>query len=223
MFTPSEIREKGFKSGIGYDKKDVEQFIQELSTEYEALLNENIELKKKMSELNESLSYYKSIEKTLQKALVLAEKTAQETKDTAVKEAEVIEREAKAKAKLIYADSKKQIEYLEHKALNLVQQYDLFKAHFKNLLNAQVELLNSNSFSLKTDDFLYQEQKQFEQHDIEADIDVEEEQGDELQGESNELLEERSKLDSQYEEAKDNSNQNNTSEDDFEFITLSDD
>ncbi len=157
MFTSSEIQEKEFKTGIGYDKKEVEQFLKELSTDYEALLEDNEKLKRKLKEATDSLSYYKSIEKTLQKALILAEKTAQDTKNTALREADAIEMEARAKANLILEDARKQIEFIEHKTLNLMQQYDLFKIHFENLLNAQIELINSKSFSVNTDDFRYRE------------------------------------------------------------------
>jgi cell division initiation protein len=155
MFKPSEIQEKTFKTGIGYDKKEVEQFLSELSTDFEALQQDNTDLRKKLQDANDSLGYYKSIEKILQRALILAEKTAQDTKASAFKEAEAIEMDAKAKANLMLADSKKQIERLEHKTLNLMQQYDLFKIHFENLLHAQIELLNSKSYSVNTDDFLY--------------------------------------------------------------------
>lgn len=157
MFTSSEIQEKEFKTGIGYDKKEVEQFLKELSTDYEALLEENENQKSKLKDAANSLSYYKSIEKTLQKALILAEKTAQDTKATALREAEAIEMEAKAKANLILEDARKQIEFIEHKTLNLMQQYDLFKIHFENLLHAQIVLINSKSFSINTDDFRYKE------------------------------------------------------------------
>ncbi len=157
MLTPSEILEKQFKTGLGYDKKDVEQFLSELSEDFGAIQDENESLKKKLKEQSESLSYYKSIEKTLQKALVLAEKTAQDTKASAFKEAELIENEARAKANVILEDARKQIEFFEHKTLNLMQQYDLFKIHFENLLHAQLELLNSKSFAVNTEDFKYKE------------------------------------------------------------------
>lgn len=160
MYTPAELREKVFKSGHGYDKKDVEQFLNELSSDYEQLLHENNDLKKKVKDLNDSIGYYKSIERTLQKALVLAEKTAQDTKATAIKEADAIEAEAKVKAKLLQADSINKLELLEHKTLNLLHQYDFFKIQFQNLLNAQLELLNSGSFNVNTEDFLYHEKQQ---------------------------------------------------------------
>jgi cell division initiation protein len=163
MFTSSEIQEKEFKTGIGYDKKEVEQFLKELSEDYEALLAENEGLKANYKDATDRLSYYKSIEKTLQRALILAEKTAQDTKTTALKEAEAIELEARAKANLILEDARKQIEFLEHKTLNLMQQYNLFKIHFENLLHAQIELLNSNSFSVNYEEFRYKEPVQTEE------------------------------------------------------------
>lgn len=158
MLTPSEIKRKSFKSGLGYDKKEIDQFIKAVSTDYEQLYSENEKLKTQIKELTDNINYYKSIEKTLQRALVIAEKTAQDIKNNAVKEAEAIELDAKANAKLIESQALKQSEMLEHKTLNLLKQYDLFKAHYRNLLNAQLELLNSTSFSINTMDFSYKEQ-----------------------------------------------------------------
>lgn len=157
MFTPTEIQEKMFKTGLGYDKKDVEQFLQDLSSDYAALLKDIEESNKKVNEQNETIAYYKSIEKTLQKALILAEKTAQDTRATALREAEATQKEARTTANSILAEAKRQNEMLEHKTLNLMQQYDLFKIHFENLLNAQLKLLNSKSFLVNTDDFTYKE------------------------------------------------------------------
>ena len=156
MITPSEILDRSFKTGLGYDKKDVELFLNEIATEYSSVLTEIDQLNKRIQNLNESLSYYHSIEKTLQKALVLAEKTAQDTKNSAIKEAELLEEAARTKAQQILAQSRKQAEFMEHRTLNLLQQYDLFKIQFENMMHSQLDLLHSRSFSVNTDDFLYQ-------------------------------------------------------------------
>ncbi|MDD6332231.1 MAG: DivIVA domain-containing protein, partial [Clostridium sp.] len=73
MITPVEIQSKAFKSGIGYDKKDVDSFINEILESYEELYRSNVEMKDKINMLNEGLQHYKNIEASLQKALVLAE------------------------------------------------------------------------------------------------------------------------------------------------------
>ena len=157
MLTPTDLLEKQFKSGLGYDKREVELFLHDISSDLNVLQEENADLKKKLKDLNESISYYKSIERTLQKALMLAEKTAQDTRTTALREADAIEKEAKMKASHILADSKRLNEVLEHKTMNLMQQYDFFKIHYENLLHAQLELLSSKSFLINTDDFSYKD------------------------------------------------------------------
>lgn len=160
MLTPIEIQRRVFKSGIGYEKKDVDVFIREILDDYEKMYKENVELSDKISVLSEGIQYYKSIEKTLQKALVLAQRTADETKAAADLEAKAIEKEAHAKADLILADARRELELLHTKTINLVQQYDLYKAQFRQLAAAQLEILNSESFQIHVanlDAFLAQE------------------------------------------------------------------
>ena len=49
MLTPVDITNRVFKGGIGYDKKDVEAFMLELSTDYRELYSSNVELKDKIA------------------------------------------------------------------------------------------------------------------------------------------------------------------------------
>ena len=149
MLTPIEIERKVLKTGIGYEKKDVDVFLKEIYDDYEKLYKENVELTDKINTLSEGIQYYKSIEKTLQKALVLAQRTADETKEAANKQALAIEKEARAKAELIIADAHRDLELLHTKTVNLLQQYDLYKAEFKQLAAAQLELIESDSFQIK--------------------------------------------------------------------------
>lgn len=152
MITPIEIQNKVFKSGgLGYDKKDVDSFMEELLGNYEGLYRERMEMNDRINVLNEGLQYYKSIEKTLQKALVLAERTAEETKSTAMKNAMLIEQEAVSKANMILEDAKCELEQIRKQTLELVRQYDMYKVKFKSLVNAQTELLDSQSFNLNLD------------------------------------------------------------------------
>ena len=116
MLTPIEIQGKTFKnSGMGYSKADVDSFFSSVSADFEALYKENLSLKEKINNLDASLSHYKEIEKSLQKALVLAETTAEETIVGAKKNATVIEQEAVLKAQSIVADAKVELEQLHVK------------------------------------------------------------------------------------------------------------
>ncbi|MCQ2496686.1 MAG: DivIVA domain-containing protein [Lachnospiraceae bacterium] len=149
MLTPVEIQSKTFKSGgLGYDKKDVDAFMREAYRSFETLYRENMELKDKVSVLNEGIQYYKSIEKTLQKALVLAEKTAEETRNAANQDAKRIEKEAAAKANIMLADAKNELDSLHNQTVALIQQYEKYKAQFKSLAAAQIDILNSDAYSI---------------------------------------------------------------------------
>ena len=149
MLTPVEIQAKTFKSGgLGYDKKDVEAFFRAVNKDYETLYRENMELKDKVAVLNEGIQYYKSIEKTIQKALVLAEKTAETTKEAANKEAKAIQKKAKVKADIMLADAKNELETLHNRTIALIQQYEKYKAQFKNLAKAQIEMLETDAYSI---------------------------------------------------------------------------
>ncbi|BCN31194.1 DivIVA domain-containing protein [Anaeromicropila herbilytica] len=149
MLTPIEIQNRSFKSGIGYDKKDVEAFFKDVAKNYEKLYKENVELNDKMGVLNEGIQYYKSIEKTLQKALVLAERTSDETKETALQKAKAIEQEAQIKAKSMLMEAEKSLDDINLKIIELIRQYDMYKAQFKQLATTQIEILNSDSFQLE--------------------------------------------------------------------------
>ncbi len=149
MITPIEIQSKTFKSGgLGYDKKDVDSFLRDVLKSYETIYRENMELNDKVAVLTEGIQYYKTIEKTLQKALVLAERTAEETKSAAMDKAKAIEREATARAQLIVADAKNELEHIHNQTIQLIQQYEKYKVQFKNLAAAQMELIQSEAFDI---------------------------------------------------------------------------
>lgn len=153
MITPIEIQSKSFKSGMGYSKADVDSFIQTVAADFESLYRENLELKDKINILNDGINHYKSIEKSLQKALVLAEQTAEETINSAKSNATVIEQEAILKAQSIVADAKIELDHVHTKTIELIQQYEKYRSQYKALAQAQVELLESDSFNIEAASF----------------------------------------------------------------------
>lgn len=149
MITPIEIQSKTFKTGMGYSKADVDNFFATLVSDYETLYRENVELKDKVSILNDGINHYKSIEKSLQKALVLAEQTAEETVSSAKANATVIEQEAVLKAQSIVADAKIELDHIRTKTVEILQQYESYRAQYKALAKAQVEVLESDLFKIE--------------------------------------------------------------------------
>ena len=149
MLTPIDVQAKIFKSGMGYSKADVDSFLTNLYADYGTLYKENMELKDKTNLLNESLNRYKDIEKSLQKALVLAETTSEETIASAKTNAAVIEQEARVKAEAIVADAKQELENIRSMTVELVQKYESYKSQYKALASAQMELLSSDAFNIE--------------------------------------------------------------------------
>ncbi len=143
MLTPIEIQGITFKNGRGYKKDDVDSFMKALHHDYEIMYKENMELKEKVNTLSEGVQYYKNLEKTLQKALVLAEKTSEETKIAAQKNAETIENEAKLRAERIIYEARQEMHQIESKTQELLQQFELYKLQYKQIVTSQLELVNS--------------------------------------------------------------------------------
>lgn len=149
MLTPIDVQAKTFKSGMGYSKADVDSFLTNLYTDYETLYRENMELKDKVGLLGESLNRYKDIEKSLQKALVLAETTSEETIASAKANAAVIEQEAHVKAEAIVADAKQELENIRSMTVELLQKYEAYRSQYKALAASQLELLESDAFNIE--------------------------------------------------------------------------
>ncbi len=148
MLTPIEIREKKLRIGIGYDKRGIDVFFKQLTDDYEKMYRENIELKDKVANMASIIQNYKTVEKSMQKALVLAEKSSDETKEAARAAARSIEEDARANALLIVAAAEQEKQDVKNKIVALLAQYDSYKSQYKHLLESQLELLNTEKLEL---------------------------------------------------------------------------
>ena len=151
MLTPVDVQNKIFKGGIGYDKRDVESFIKEVASDYETLYRSNVELKDKISTLNESLQHYKSIEDSMQKALAISEKTAEETINAANDKVRQMGIEAEKRAESILEDAKEELTKTKQEIYDLQQLYTKFKDQFTNFLNAQLKIINKENIDMDID------------------------------------------------------------------------
>lgn len=107
MLTPIDIQNHVLKSTMGgYNKKETDDFLEAIRESYEQIYKENGDLKKKITTLSEGIQYYKQMEGTLQKTLVLAEQTASETLETSKTAAAQVEKESRAKAEVMLREAK---------------------------------------------------------------------------------------------------------------------
>ena len=143
MLTPLEIENKKFSKQMvnGYSVEEVDDFLDELTMEYEKLYKENSEYKTKIEDLNESLVKYKSIESTLQGTLLMAQSTAEEVKNVAKQQAEQIIQDAQSTAKQSIEALDQEIILKKRELEDVQKQFDVYKAKMESLLISQLEIL----------------------------------------------------------------------------------
>ena len=153
MLSPSELENKKVDAhGRKYFKLEMDEYLELVFDNYKNLYAENEELKKQVKTLTDGIQYYRSIESTMQKALVLAEKTSKETKDAAVLKAEAIEKEARGKANRIVSEAESEYDRIRDKCLDLVSQFNRYKQQLQSAAQEQLRLVTSASFEVDTPD-----------------------------------------------------------------------
>ena len=143
MITPLDIENKKFSKQMvnGYSVEEIDDFLDQLTIEYEKMYKENMESRNKIEELNNSLEHYKSIENTLQGTLLMAQTTAEEVKNVARQQAEQILNEAQVTAKEAVGSLDNQIAMKRKELEDVQKQFDIYKAKMESLLISQLELL----------------------------------------------------------------------------------
>lgn len=150
--TPREIKDRKIRFGIGYSRKDTNNFISQLCDEFEALYKENDDLRDKINILSEGLQYYKSMEKTMQKAMVIAQKACDEKQEEALKRAKNIEKQAELKASEAISAANLNLDKIYSKADELNRKFMLYKSQIKDLLETQMQLINSDIYDVAVND-----------------------------------------------------------------------
>ena len=163
MLSPMDLknRQVNVKKKRYYDKEEMDEYLELIFENYKELYNENQELNKNVKTLSDGVQYYRSIETTMQKALVLSDKTAKETKDAAQLKAEAMEKDAAQKAEKIVCQAEQEYEQIRDKCLQLVQKFNQYKMQLRQVATAQLEMITSDNFDVYSPEIeAIQEEKQ---------------------------------------------------------------
>lgn len=145
MLTPLDIQNKRFTSGaMGYKKAEVEEFLELVLRDYETMYKNNIDLNDKINMLNSALEHYKSIEETMQNALLVAQSTGDEVRKTADEKARLTVEAAEKQAKDIVENAMRSATEATKEAENIKRSTELFKARMIGMLTSQIESLKSS-------------------------------------------------------------------------------
>lgn len=158
--TPLEIRQKTFEKQMrGYDKDEVDAYLQALSFEWERLNNESRELISKLDFASKDVEKLREVESSLYKALKTAEDTGVNIVDQANKtaslhlketqmDAEALMNEAKSQAKNMVEEAeevvKSAVDQVKYELQQLEQDYKLLENQRDNLLSDLKAIANES-------------------------------------------------------------------------------
>lgn len=149
MITPEDIENKVFKKAKigGYDIKDVEEFLEKLIVDYEAMTKENTELNDKCENLQESVRYYKSLEQGIEQTISNAKEQADKIKEVALQEASNLKATQEINFQNKIAEYEGKIREKELEFEELKKQVQIYKIKIKSMMEAQIKILDESEES----------------------------------------------------------------------------
>lgn len=135
---------KKFNTSInGYAKNEVNSFVNEVAKEYESMLS-NLKTKdQEIASLKSQLERFKTMENTLNRAIIVAEEASNNIKKVAREEYKGIVEDAKRNASRIVNDALIKAERVEQEAETLKRRVIIFKRRFKQAVEEQLEVIEN--------------------------------------------------------------------------------
>jgi len=121
--TPLDIQQMVFKVGMrGYDKEEVNRFLEELAQTVESLNRDNAVQREKIMFLEQQLAELKRTEATLSSTLLSAQSLAEDVKRNAQREADLVIKEAELKAGELIRQARVELTDTQRELLSLQKQ-----------------------------------------------------------------------------------------------------
>ena len=147
--TPLDIHNKEFSRRLrGYDEDEVNEFLDQIIKDYEALIRDNKELQSQVQQLQEKLNHFLNIEETLSKTIIVAQEAADELKNNAKKEAQLIVKEAEKNADRIINEALAKSRRIALEIEEMKKQAAIYRARFRALVESQLDLLEKENWDV---------------------------------------------------------------------------
>ena len=127
----------------GYNKTEVNKFVSDVTENYEAVLTKLKESSLEIEKLKQDLIKYQNLENTLNRALIVANDTANQIRRTSRDEADAIINDARRNASRIINDALIKAEKAENDAETLKRRVEIYKRRVNQIIDEQKELINS--------------------------------------------------------------------------------
>jgi len=141
--TSMEITNKEFKKVMrGFSQDEVDEFLDKVAEDYEALYKENSVLKEKIASVDDKLEHYKKMEMTIQNTLVMAQDAAEQARANSKAESELIIRTANDTAKKIIDKANNDVIAINAEFERTRQEFNKFRAKYRNFMKSQLEVFD---------------------------------------------------------------------------------
>lgn len=145
--SPLDIHNKEFGRAFrGYNEDEVDDFLERIIQDYEALIRQNKDLEENVGSVQEKLKHFTNIEESLSKAIIVAQETAEEVRNNARKEAQLIVKEAEKNADRIVSESLHKSRKIAMEVEEVQKHAAIFRARFRSLIQAQLEMLETGDW-----------------------------------------------------------------------------
>ncbi|MBR5155817.1 MAG: DivIVA domain-containing protein [Clostridia bacterium] len=142
MMTPLEIENRKFKKELsGYSKVEVQEFLGVIGESYELIYKENLANKDKINMLSNAIKQYKSMEETLQSAILVAQSAGDEVIQNAKKRAENIIADAEQKASQLLSDAGREVTRVSYEYEDMKRNVEVFRTRIISLLTSQLDIV----------------------------------------------------------------------------------
>ncbi len=140
--TPVEIRHVKLARGVGgYKRKAVDHLLEEIVASFEEVWREREDLRDEVERLEGELSRHKDLETLLRNTLMSAERSADELKAQARREAALIVEEARLSAREITARAEGEREHVRGETRRLKALESEMRAQYRAFLVASLDRL----------------------------------------------------------------------------------
>jgi cell division initiation protein len=137
-----DIQHKEFKKSLqGYDRNEVNEFLDEVIEALEDEAQARAALEGELADMRERLSHFKAMEESLQSTLLLAQRTADEVKAAAHKEADLIKQEARLVAEREISALSGRIDEARREAQRHGDTAEKAKSELRSLLMTHLSLI----------------------------------------------------------------------------------
>ncbi|MBR2833371.1 MAG: DivIVA domain-containing protein [Bacilli bacterium] len=135
----------------GYDPEEVNAFLDQVIARVELMVSdiekkdkEIKELKVKLAgidEMQEKLGQYERMEDTLNRAILMAQKSSDQMKLSAHRESELLLEDAKSNASRIVNEALMRAEKIENESITLKRNVNIFKRRLKDIIESQLDVI----------------------------------------------------------------------------------